>query len=85
MRSFQQRLPDFDARGIRVVGISNDTPQVNRPFRAKRGYTFPLLSDPQTEVIKKYDLLHAHAGPDGTPISPAPRNSSSIPAARCDG
>ena len=69
MRSFQQRLGDFDARGIRVVAISNDTPEVNRPFRAKRGYTFPLLSDPKTEVIRRYDLLHRGAGPGGTDIA----------------
>jgi len=69
LRSFQQRLGDFDARGIRVVAISNDTPEVNRPFRAKRGYTFPLLSDPKTEVIRRYDLLHRGAGPGGTDIA----------------
>ena len=69
MRSFQQRLPDFDARGIRIVGISNDTPEVNRPHRAKLGYTFPLLSDPKAQVIRAYDLLHAGASPTGADIA----------------
>ena len=69
MRSFQQRLADFDARGIRVVAISVDTPEVNLPHRQKLGVTFPLLSDPKAEVIRQYDLLHAGAGPDHSDIS----------------
>ena len=62
MRSFQQRLPEFESRGIRVVAISNDTPEENRPHRTSHGLTFPLLSDPKCEVIGRYDLLHAGAG-----------------------
>ena len=69
MRSFQRRLTDFDARGIRIVGISNDTPEVNRLHRAQHGYTFPLLSDPKAEVIRRYDLLHEGAGPEGADIA----------------
>jgi len=33
------------------------------------GYTIPLLSDPKTEVIRRYDLLHAGAGPHGADIA----------------
>ena len=63
MRSFQQRLSEFDARGIRVVGISVDTPEINRRQCRKLGYTFPLLSDPKAEVIRRYGVLHPGAGP----------------------
>ena len=35
MRSFQHRLSEFDARGIRVVGISVDPPDVNQTALAK--------------------------------------------------
>jgi peroxiredoxin len=52
-----------------VVAISNDTPEVNRPFRARQGFGFPLLSDPSAEVIRRYDLLHAGAGPEGADIA----------------
>lgn len=69
MRSFQQRLADFDSRGIRVVAISVDTPELNRPHRQRLGVTFPLLSDPKAETIRRYDLLHPGAGPDHTDIS----------------
>ena len=69
MRSFQQRLSDFDARGIRIVGISVDPPEINRRQSQKRGYTFPQLSDPKAEVIRRYDVLHPGAGPKGADIA----------------
>ena len=69
MRSFQQKLSGFDAREIRVVGISVDSPEVNRRQSQKLGYTFPVLSDPKAEVIRRYDLLHTGAGPKGADIA----------------
>ena len=69
MRSFQQRLPEFEARGIRVVGISVDPPDINQRQSQKLGYTFPLLSDPKTEVIRRYDVLHPGAGPKSADIA----------------
>jgi peroxiredoxin len=69
LRSFQHRLSEFDARGVRVVGISVDPPEVNRRQSHKLGYTFPLLSDPDARVIRRYDLLHRGAGPKGIDIA----------------
>ena len=68
MRSFQQHLSEFDARGVRVVGISVDPPEINRRQSQKQGYTFPLLSDPKTKIIRRYDVLHPGAGPKGADI-----------------
>jgi peroxiredoxin len=65
LRSFQQRLVDFDSRGIRVVGISIDPPEINQRQSQKLGYTFPLLSDPEAKIIRRYDVLHPQAGPKG--------------------
>lgn len=69
MRSFQQRLSEFDSRGIRVVGISVDPPKINQRQSQNLGYTFPLLSDPKAEVIRRYDVLHPGAGPKGADIA----------------
>ena len=69
MRSFQQKLPEFEARGIRVVGISVDPPDASRRQSHKLGYTFPLLSDPEAKVIRRYDVLHPGAGPKGSDIA----------------
>lgn len=69
MRSFQQKLGEFDARGIRVVAISVDPPEINRGQSQKRGYTFQLLSDPKAQIIRRYDVLHSGAGPKGADIA----------------
>jgi peroxiredoxin len=69
LRGFQHRLSEFDARGIRVVGISVDSPESSRRQSQKMGYTFPLLSDPTAKVIRRYDVLHAGAGPKGADIA----------------
>ena len=69
MRSFQQRLHELESRGIQVVAISVDTPDINRPQKQKLGYSYTFLSDPKAEVIRRYDLLHHGAGPKGTDIA----------------
>ena len=43
--------------------------EVSESLRHKRGYSFPFLSDPKAEVIRRYELLHPGGGPDGTDIS----------------
>ena len=58
MRSFEENLEKFNARGVRIVGISVDPPEVTRKHCEKLGYTYTFLSDPQAEVIRRYDLLH---------------------------
>ena len=69
MRSFQQRLAEFEARGVRVVGISVDPQDINQRQSQKRGYTFPLLSDPDGKIIRRYDVLHPGAGPKRADIA----------------
>jgi len=69
LRSFQRRLSEFDARGVRVVGISVDPPETNRRQSQKLGYTFPLLSDSNAKVMRRYDVLHPGAGPKGADIA----------------
>jgi peroxiredoxin len=69
LRSFQRRLSDFEARGISVVAISVDPPDINKRQSKKLGYTFPLLSDPNAKVIRRYDVLHPRAGPKGADIA----------------
>ena len=69
MRSFQRRLSEFDGRGVRVVGISIDPPDINQRQSQKLGYTFSLLSDPGAKVIRRYDVLHPGAGPKGADIA----------------
>jgi len=69
LRSFQRRLPDFNTRGIRVVAISVDPPELTRPHRQKLGFAYPFLCDPQAEVVRRYGLLHERGGPGGADIA----------------
>jgi peroxiredoxin len=55
--------------GIRPVAISVDSPKESRDLREQSGYTFTFLSDPNAEVIRRYDLVHAGAGEGGRDIS----------------
>ncbi|HEV8336674.1 MAG TPA: redoxin domain-containing protein [Candidatus Polarisedimenticolia bacterium] len=69
LRSFEERLGDFDRRRVRLLAISVDPPEVNRRHRQELGFSFTFLSDPNAEAIRRYDLLHAGGGPDGKDIS----------------
>jgi len=51
------------------VAISVDSPEESAKLCSKAGYTFPFLSDPKAEVIRRYDLLHVAGGPSKTDIS----------------
>jgi peroxiredoxin len=69
LRGIERSLDKFNEAGIRPVAISVDAPEVSRDLAQKAGYTFPLLSDQNTEVIRRYDLVHARAGVNGNDIA----------------
>ncbi len=51
------------------MAISVDSPEESRNLMQKAGYTFTFLSDPNAEIIRRYDLVHAGAGENGRDIS----------------
>lgn len=51
------------------MAISVDLPEVSHKMKEQAGYTFTFLSDPNAEVIRLYDLLHAGAGENDQDIS----------------
>ena len=69
MRSIQDNLAKLEEVGIRPVAISVDSPEASRNLTQQAGYTFPFLSDPQTDAIRRYDLLHKGAGIDGQDVA----------------
>jgi peroxiredoxin len=54
---------------VQPVAISVDAPEVSRHLAAKAGYTFPILSDSNAEVIRSYHLLHKGGGPESSDIA----------------
>jgi peroxiredoxin len=62
-------LRQFQEAGVQPVAISVDAPEVSRNLAGKTGYTFPILSDPGAEAIRRYHLLHKSGGPEGSDIA----------------
>ncbi|MGE3794382.1 MAG: redoxin domain-containing protein [Dehalococcoidia bacterium] len=60
----QRRLGDFEAAGVTVMAISPDPPQALVDFAAQQGVTFPLLSDADSSVIRRFGILNTLIDPD---------------------
>jgi len=54
---------------VQIAAISVDSNAESRKLCQERGYSFPFLSDPHAEVIRRYGILHPHAGEDGRDIA----------------
>jgi peroxiredoxin Q/BCP len=51
---FSDNINTLHREGYEVLGISPDKPEKLAKFRERDGLTFPLLSDPDKEVLKSY-------------------------------
>ena len=69
MRGFEKRIAEFHQRGVEVAAISVDSNAESRKLCQSQGYTFPFLSDPNAEVIRRYGVLHPKAGEKGQDIA----------------
>ena len=74
----QSRYADLQARGVGLAAITYDSPETLKAFADARGIEFPLLSDPGSETITRYDILNRENAPDsrvyGIPY-PAPQQN----------
>ncbi|TWS18577.1 thioredoxin-dependent thiol peroxidase [Tsukamurella asaccharolytica] len=51
---FRDNLGDFADAGLTVLGISPDKPEKLKKFQERDSITFPLLSDPDKQVLTEY-------------------------------
>ena len=51
-KEFNERYSDFKALGVRIFGLSRDTMKSHVSFSEKLNLKFPLISDPQTQLIQ---------------------------------
>ena len=51
------------------MAISVDAPDVSAELCRRAGYTYTFLSDPNAEVIRRYDLLRPGGGVNGQDIA----------------
>ena len=56
-QDFTRLLPEFEAAGAKVFGISKDSLASHDKFMAKKELTVPLLSDEGSEVCEAYDVF----------------------------
>jgi peroxiredoxin Q/BCP len=54
-QDFQKALPQLKKRNAVVLGVSRDSLESHCKFGDKYALGFPLLSDPEHEVLEKYD------------------------------
>lgn len=54
--AFASQNPEFENRGIVVIGISKDSVESHQRFALKYSLPFILLSDPDLEAIKAYGV-----------------------------
>ena len=53
---FGDRYPQITEKGAVVLGVSKDSVASHKRFEEKYGLPFTLLSDPEIQVIKSYDV-----------------------------
>lgn len=55
---FSERYPQIMEQEAVVIGVNKDSVASHKKFEEKYGLAFPLLSDPELEVIQAYDVWH---------------------------
>ncbi len=53
---FRDMQADYDAAGVRVIGVSPDPLKSHQKFRDKHDLPFTLLSDPEHEAAEAYGV-----------------------------
>ena len=57
----QQAQQRFKDHGIGLAAISYDSQAILKEFAQRQHISFPLLADPQSEIIRKYGVLNPEA------------------------
>ncbi len=50
-REFNEKYPEFKSAGVKLFGVSKDSLASHVSFSKKLNLQFPLISDPQTQLI----------------------------------
>jgi AhpC/TSA family/Disulphide bond corrector protein DsbC len=58
LQSAKQR---FEAQGLKLAAISYDSPAILKDFAERHKIEFPLLADPNSEIIRSFNVLNAEA------------------------
>src|SRR5947209_11435086 len=56
-QQFRDLHQEFRKAGAVIAGVSRDTMKSHENFKAKMGFTFPLLSDPDETLCRQFDVI----------------------------
>ena len=62
MELLRDRSEEFEAAGVRAVGISRDSPWSHVAWMQALDLNFPLLSDWNAEATRGFGIAHEHRG-----------------------
>ena len=64
--AFRDSSAEFQKRGVAVVGVSADDVGAQQQFAQKYSLHFPLIADPDHQVLDAYGVWGERTRPDGT-------------------
>jgi len=50
--------PQFEEKGVKIIGISKDSVESHKRFEDKQGLTITILADSELQAIMAYDVWH---------------------------
>jgi peroxiredoxin Q/BCP len=56
-KAFRDRLPKFEAKGVKILGISTDPVPKQQKFAEHCSLPFPLIADTSTKITAAYGVL----------------------------
>ena len=62
MGLLRDRSGEFEAAGVRIFGISRDSPYTHVAWREVLELNFPLLSDWNADAVKGFGVAFVHRG-----------------------
>ena len=51
----------FEVQGLKLAAISYDSPAILKDFAQRHKIEFPLLADPNSEIIRTFNVLNTAA------------------------
>ena len=57
-RGFSAAYDQFQKSNCEIFGVSRDSMQKHENFKAKQGFPFELISDPDEVLCKLFDVIH---------------------------
>ncbi len=57
-QDFRDHYAEFQALDTEIFGVSRDSLASHERFREKQGFPFDLISDPEEELCRLFDVIH---------------------------